>query len=743
MSNEKEFERESLLESALLYASLGWHVFPLHNPEHDGSCSCGDSDCNRVGKHPRIKEWQNRATTDEDIIRKWWEAYPNANIGILTGEKSGVLVLDIDSATGGRSFQFLMRLCPDIEISIAAKTGKGFHLYFAYAEEEMKNKQGILPNIDIRGDGGYVVAPPSLHHSGKKYRWEDNRHPKDQELKSMPECLVDFIKMPLKRKSKINEGSRNAHLFRIGAALRGKGKEHNEILEGLLKTNAMLCDPPLSDAEVKKIARSASQYDPNDEPGESRETSIKAEDIIALATEEFELFHSPDKVGYAVVSIDGCREVMPVKSEGFKELLTKLCYDKFKRPAKAQPLQETINILNAQARYDFDEKKVHSRIAMEGDTIYIDLCNEEREVVQITPAGWDIIANSPVHFLSPASAKQIPRPQRGGSITDLRKFINVRDNDQWILLVAWLLKTFIPRDECPILTIQGEQGSAKSTTAEIMKNMIDPTKAPLRSLPPNKQDLYVSAVHSWVLGYDNLSNVPTWASDILCCLSTGSGGFAIRVIYTVSEEAIFEAQRPIIINGIEDLATRNDLANRTILVYLPSIPKEKRRGKSVILAELEEAKPLILGALLDAVSVALKNFPKVEPSTLPRMADFTRWIVAAEPALPWEPGEFMKAYERNEKEALDVCFEVDTLASIICEFAKAKKSWDGNATELLKELREFAPEETNDRSFPKAPNRLSGRLRRIAPSLRAAGVDYKYGSRKHGGTRRLSINIKE
>ena len=224
--------------------------------------------------------------------------------------------------------------------------------------------------------------------------------------------------------------------------------------------------------------------------------------------EEFELFHSPDKVGYAVISINDRKEVLPLRTQDFKEYLVKLCYDKLKIVAKSQPLQDTISILNAQARYDAEEKHVHSRIAMEGSTIYIDLCNEEREVVQITPAGWDVLSNPPVHFLNPKAAKPLPRPQRGGSINELRKFINVRDDDQWILMVSWLLKAFIPRGEFPILTIGGEQGSAKSTTAEIMKILVDPTKAPLRSLPLNKQDLYISAVQSWVLAYDNFRVYP-------------------------------------------------------------------------------------------------------------------------------------------------------------------------------------------------------------------------------------------
>lgn len=736
---DSKMDTNELLENALWYARKGWHVLPMHSPAADGSCSCGHPDCGRIGKHPRIKDWLNRATTDEKTIVDWWTENPDANIGILTGEKSGIVVLDIDSQTGVDLLKLLMKVCEMTIPSVAALTGNGFHLYFAHPGTKVSNKQSLLPNIDIRGDGGCVVAPPSLHANGKRYRWEKSRHPMDHQLETMPDLLLDFIK--IKGPGWIKEGTRNAYLFKFGAAFRGRGKEHQEVLKMLLWINEILCVPPLSESEVEKVAKSASKYEPNAESGENRETSIKSEDLIALATEVFQLFHSPDKVGYAVASINNRKVVMAVESRDFKEYLSKLCYDKFKRPAKPQPLQDTISVLKAQARYDFDEKEVHSRIAMEGNAIYIDLCNEEREVVQVTPSGWDIISSSPVHFLASKAAKPLPHPQKGGSINDLRKLINVKDDDQWIMVVSWLLKAFIPSGAFPILTIQGEQGSAKSTAAEIVKILVDPTKAPLRSLPQSKQDLYISAVHSWVLGYDNLSGMPPWVSDVLCCLSTG-GGFSVRVLYSDNEETIFEAQRPIIINGIEDLATRNDLADRSLLIYLPAIPKEKRREKALILQEFEKAKPQIFGALLDAVSVALRNYQKVKLPTLPRMADFARWIVAAEPALPWEAGEFMKAYERNRKEALDVCFEGDILASVVRDFARAKNSWEGSATELLNELREFAPEDARDRNFPKAANRLSGRLRRIAPSLRNRGIDATEGPRTHGGKKRWIIQKK-
>lgn len=720
--------KDELLEQALFYASLGWHVLPLHSPQPDGACSCPNPDCDHVGKHPKIKEWQHNATTDEKIIREWWNEWPDANIGIQTGEKSGLVVLDFDIVKGGdKSLKLLIRMSGELTDYVACKTGGGYHLYFAHSGARLRNKQALLPGFDLRGDGGYVVAPPSLHKSGKKYCWEPNRHPEGRTLPQMPESLINFINTPLPSGKtggieKTKEGSRNAWLFRIAAAMRGKGMEYDAILERVKKINESFCEPPLSESEVEKAVGSASKYEPDGEPGEKKEKVSQSQELLSLAA-EFELFHTPEKRCFMVVPVGKGKDVLELKEKKLRLYLGKLYFDRFQRPPNAQALKDTIEVLSAKALYGSEEKKVFTRTAMVGDTIFIDLCSQEKEVVQITPAGWDVITHSPVHFVAPDTMKPLPRPQRGGSIEQLRALTNVKNDDHWILMVAWMIMAFIPNGPFPILVIQGEQGSSKSTTTEILKAVIDPTKAPVRSTPMSERDLCISADKSCVLAFDNLSGMQNWLSDALCRLATGLG-FIVRGLFTDSDEVVFEASRPIVINGIEDLATRNDLADRSIIIYLPTIPKEERRQKNLLWKEFEQIQPLVFGALLDAISMALRNYHSTTLTSLPRMADFAHWITAAEPALPWESGRFMEAYERNQKEALNILLESDILATIISSFMKPGKTWEGTATELLDELREFAPDETaGNRSFPKAANTLTNRLRRIAPSLRSEGID--------------------
>jgi hypothetical protein len=164
------------LYAALLYAlKENWPVLPLYSPVI-GGCSCCFGDCGSIGKHPRIGDWLNDATTNERQIREWWGQWPSANIGICTGEVSRLLVIDVDPIWGGeKSFESLEKQCGKLPETLRVKTGsRGYHLYFKYPRGLQilsSEKLAGFSGIDVRGNKGYVVAPPSLHKSGRRYRW--------------------------------------------------------------------------------------------------------------------------------------------------------------------------------------------------------------------------------------------------------------------------------------------------------------------------------------------------------------------------------------------------------------------------------------------------------------------------------------------------------------------------------------------------------------------------------------------
>ena len=350
--------------------------------------------------------------------------------------------------------------------------------------------------------------------------------------------------------------------------------------------------------------------------------------------------------GYAEICVNDHNEIWLLKSKEFRNYLSKAFYDQHAKPPGSQGLQNALAVLQGNAQFDSPEKSTFVRLAEHGGSIYLDMCNDRWEAIEINSQGWQIVKVPPVPFRRPRGMLALPEPLRGGHISELRNIINVRKDHDWVLIVSWLIGAFSPSGPYPILLVHGEQGSAKSTTARILRELIDPSAAPLRTLPRSERDLMIMAKNAWIIAFDNLSGVKPWLSDALCRLSTG-GGFSTRGLHTDSDEVIFDAERPMLMNGIDNIANRQDLASRSLVINLPRIPADKRKLENDLWRELDEMKPKILGSILDTISFTLGNMQNVRLDSYPRMADFAKWVVAAEPNLPWENGKFLKYYQDN------------------------------------------------------------------------------------------------
>ena len=277
-----------------------------------------------------------------------------------------------------------------------------------------------------------------------------------------------------------------------------------------------------------------------------------------------------------------------------------------------------------------------------------------------------------------------------------------------------------------LLALFAEQGSGKSTAGRLIRNLVDPNRAPLRSEHREARELMIGANNSWCLAYDNLSYLPAWLSDALCRLSTG-GGFATRELYTDQDEIIFDAMRPVMLTSIEEVATRSDLLDRCLVVWLPTIPEDRRRREDDIERAFAAVHGQILGALFDAVAGALQELPNTSFSHLPRMADFAAWATAAEQALGWRPGEFLEAYFGNRESANELAIESSPIGGTLLQLLDAEGSWTGSATQLLEELKSRVSEQTaRQKSWPKNGRSMAGHLKRLSPNLRAAGWQIEY-----------------
>ena len=729
------------LEAALAYAARGWPVIPVWWPEN-GRCACGKHGCKNLAKHPigaLAPHGVKDASTDPQTIRAWWRRYPLANIGIGTGPESGLVVVDIDPRNGGHPDRLpgKMPLTPKVRTG-----GGGWHFYLGHPGNGVKFPKELpdCKGVDLKARGGFVVAPPSLHVSGRPYTWEIP--PTSVAVAPIPPWLRELMEReesshatsPPQGGSLIPTGKRNNALTSLAGSMRRRGMTEEEIAVALVAVNAGRCDPPLPEAEVRRIAVSVGNYTPGGKGGESKSKPTQAE-LLLQASADAELWHTPEFDCYATILVDGHREHWPIRSKGFRRWLLRCYYQAQGMAPGAQAVQDVLGVLEARAQFEGQEHKVHVRVAHTEEAIYLDLCNGQWQAVKITPEGWQVVTDPPVKFRRSKGMAPLPIPQRGGSLNELRRFLNVRTEECWRLFVAILIAAFSP-GPYPILALQGEQGSAKATAARLLKALLDPSTTPLRSVPREIRDLMIAANNSWCLTFDNLSGLPVWLADAFCRLSTG-GGFGTRELYTDAEECLFEAMRPVVLNGITSLVIKQDLADRAVIIDLPRIDDKDRLPEKIFWREFEKARPRILGALLDAVVGSLANHELVRLPARPRMADFAIWVTAAEPALGWPAGSFLKSYEANRLTVVDQSLDADLVAGALCQLMAELDFWEGNCTTLLAVLEALIPESTKrSKGWPKAAHILSNRLKRASTFLRKVGVEVEFSK---SGERKITI----
>ncbi len=745
------------IDAALAAVRRGWAVFPVYPPLDEGRCVCGDPACEHPGKHPNgllVPHGVKDATVMTPVVKHWFGQAPQSNIGVATGKISGVVVLDLDPRHGGmESIRRLATEHGELPVTPTVRTGGGWHYYFRCPSAGVKSVT-IAPGVEIRGDGASAVLPPSVHASGKLYAWVPGRSPDDVPLADLPAWVVDIITRLAARANgqdtdseTIPEGQRNSTLTSLAGTMRRRGMTESEILASLQVTNRDRCSPPLPDPMVAQIAKSVARYTPEQAEGgalgpasnrSERRPPSQATLLVHLATEQGELFHTPDGQACAAFPSAGHRETCALRSPGFKRWLARRFYEAHEKTPSAQAVADALGVLEGQALYGGLEIPVHTRIAEHAGTVYLDLGDPTWRAVAINADGWRVLTEVPVRFRRPRGMAALPEPVRGGTIEDLRPFLNAGSDEDWVLLVGWLLGALRPRGPFPILVLHGEQGAAKSTTARVLRSLTDPNTTPLRSEPRELRDVMIAATNSWAQVFDNLSHLPLWLSDAFCRLATG-GGFATRELYSDADEMIFDAQRPLILNGIEELATRADLLDRALILYLPTITDEARKPESALWGAFEAVRPRILGALLDAVATCLQCVDEVRLERLPRMADFALWVTAGEAGLKWPQGTFLAAYTDNRSAANDLALEASVVVPAVQQILD-EGDWKGTATDLLALLNGRADEATRrQRAWPTSSRALSNHLRRIAPNLRRTSVEVEFGREGHSRRRLITM----
>jgi hypothetical protein len=476
------------------------------------------------------------------------------------------------------------------------------------------------------------------------------------------------------------------------------------------------------------------------------------------------LFRGTDGRSYAEVPVNGHHEIHELGSSALEYWLVR----GFRHVHKALPSADGINrlvfALHAEAAQRPATESVWVRVAQASaspalprdsadvppaprpsqpdfETVYyVDLGDSTCDAVEITATGCRLVSRPPVSFRRPKNSRTLPRPLWDGSIDLLRNFVNLDDED-FPLLVAWMTAALCPVGPYPVLILCGEHGSAKSTMARVVRRLIDPSAALLRALPGSHRDFMVEAHNTWVLAYDNISSMPPALSDSICRVATG-GGLSMRALHSDDGETLLDVVRPTIFTGIDDFVRRGDLIDRSIFLQLPSIPESGRRLERTFWAEFEADYPRILGSLLTAVAGGLRMLPSVQLPALPRMADFAQWGEAVSLGLGWQPESFLSRCLANRRQAYAVALEdlpiVEALGAYL-EVSKYNHYRAGSPSEILEELGYFMTDQTRrSAQWPKSASAFSNQLRRIAPQLRAVGINVEFGRQRSGRVIRIS-----
>jgi len=738
-----------------------------------------------LDKSPLRPDWQHEPVIPRDELsqllrdgqqlwsekkqQQWhcrWTGY-----GLRTGEHShGLIAIDVDGSTAAQLLEILSN--EDLPLTPEWTSGKPGKRQLAYQLPEavkaqlhdfnrsvlnewgeyqtLRDEKGKpLEQLEFRYNCCQSALPPSKHPETDGYKWMHS--PENTPVAVAPQWLCDLLmKLAERERSKTEKPRitqaiatdstdkpwdiRNFASYLEGynpngrkEAITCKCPAHNgtsdnslhiERATGAFKCHAE-CDSKAVYHAALEVAKSKGYQIPQQQPqGKER----KIADLLLEIALQADYFHTPDDKGYADLVIAGHRKTYPIRSKQFKDWLQHQLFTQYHKAAGSETMNSVLNVLEGQARFGSEERSVFLRVAEYEGKIYLDLGTRDWTAVEISVQGWQIVSDYPVRFRRSPSMLPLPTPEAGGNISELKQVLNFSDRD-WVLVLCWLSFCLYPNHPHPILILSGEQGAGKSFTSKTLKGFVDPQKSPLLSEPKDLRDLAISANNRWLLGFDNLSGISNYLSDALCRIATG-GGFATRTLYENDQETIFEFTRPIVINGIDSLATRSDLLERSILITLPTIPEDRRLTEHELRSRLEKIESRVFGALLTAVSETLKKLPDVQFNRLPRMADFAKWAIAAEVALGFTPGSFLATYDSNRQTGHETALEASPVATGVCKLMETKDLWEGTASDLLKELELLTDERTiRSRNWANSSRSLGKTLVRIAPDLRGVGIE--------------------
>ena len=452
--------------------------------------------------------------------------------------------------------------------------------------------------------------------------------------------------------------------------------------------------------------------------------------LISFVSESCELFHNRNKECFAKISVDKHTEVWGILSTGFSEWIRNEYFIKTEKGITDKKLGEIIPTLKALAIHKGLQQEVFLRVAQTNGNIYIDLCNEDWSVIEITKDNWQIIDESPVAFIRNNYMLPMQKPRGtydtpfNHSITSLKKHINVKNED--FILVVGVLMMYLQNGDggMPLLIVNGEAGTGKSTFTKMIRELVDPNSEPIL-MHPKEDNIPIIANSNYVVSLDNLSGIRKSFSDLLCTIATGTS-YITRKHYSNKEMSVISMKRPVILNGIEDIASRDDLVRRSVILELSKIEDGNVVDDAEVMSDFREDVPAIFGALCTGLMTALKNINTVKINNITSMSRFCRWSGAAMPAFNWNADMFMENYHENLKRSYIAALDTSPFTAAIMKMFEDKPDtdWDGTPDKFREYLETIMYDNPIIRSkyWVKNAKGVTNAIRRHSKALEKVGI---------------------
>lgn len=723
MTTNNDNQQSKRHELAIKLIKEGYFLFPV---KHD--------------KTPAVKSWleyTTRKPTDEELST--WFVENDYMVAVPTGECNGITVIDFDKGNQHKDlFDALLKQSNDCYYQTR---NYGYHIWFKYTDK-LRTRAPIkgLEKVDCRNDGGYVV-----YYANNVIEKVNLQECPTDKFATQDEVgtKTDWSKIIDRKNPK---GTRNDALCSIAGKLLSTLPQSDWETAGweLFKSYDLADnEPPLQeeygiddirkkwDSLVnKELDKRAKGKVNNMNEGKKGSQANKIIEIVneMIAVGDVVLFKDESKTPYIRIKMNNHFEIHKLKQ--VKQLFGKLYFDKNKEVANSESINTALNTIEGIALYEGQEYKLENRVIRVGESIFYDLTDSAHRAVKITKDGWEIITDTPILFKNYSHQKAQAKPVKGGDVKNILKFINVKDKSQEILILVFLVSCFIPEIPHTILNVYGTQGSAKSSLLRLLKKIIDPSIMELTSLTKDKKEFIQLLAHHWFIPFDNVSFLDEATSDILC-RSTSGDAFSKRGLYTDDDDVIYSHKRCIAINGINLVATKPDLLERSILIELDRIPEDKRKEEVELINKFEKEISGIVGNVFDVVSRAMAIKPTIKLSTNERMADFVVWGCAIAEALGYSQDEFLSAYHLNTTTQNDEAINADIVGNLIIKLMKQESLWEGTATQLLSKLEIVAKNNaiwvTQHKDFPKLANALTRKINNLKTNLEQIGIKITIG----------------